>query len=74
MVVGDGSSGVDLRESGYFVVKNTKTQRRFTLVEKTFLEERLKNKQLDDRKGREDVGRKLVKTNSLNLTTKSRRV
>ncbi len=32
-----------------------KTQRRFTLVEKTVLEERFKNKQLHDRKGREDV-------------------
>ncbi len=47
---------MEFRESGYFVaVKKTKTQHRFTHVEKTFLEERLKNKQLDDRKGREDV-------------------
>jgi hypothetical protein len=37
------------------VVKKTKTQRCFTRVEKKILEERLKNKQLDDRKGREDV-------------------
>jgi hypothetical protein len=40
---------------GDSVVKKTKTQHRFTRVEKTILEERLKNKQLDDRKGREDV-------------------
>ncbi len=46
---------MEFRESGYFTVKKTKTQRRFTRVEKTFLEERFKNKQLDDRKGREDV-------------------
>jgi hypothetical protein len=37
------------------VVKKTKTQLRFTRVEKTILEERLKNKKLDDRKGRTDV-------------------
>jgi hypothetical protein len=46
---------MEFRESGYFEVKKTKTQRRFTLVEKTFLEERIKNKQIDDRKWREDV-------------------
>ena len=47
----ESNSGTD----GDSVVKKTKTQRRFTRVEKTLLEERLKNKQLDDRKGREDV-------------------
>ncbi len=47
----ESTSGTD----GDSVVKKTKTQHRFTLVEKTLLEERLKNKQLDDRKGREDV-------------------
>ena len=36
-------------------VKKTKTQRRFTLVEKSILEDRLQNKQLDDRKWSEDV-------------------
>ncbi len=47
----ESTSGTD----GVGAVKKTKTQRRFTRVEKTLLEERLKNKQLDDRKGREDV-------------------
>ena len=45
----ESTSGTD----GGGAVKKTKTQRRFTRVEKTLLEERLKNKQLDDR--REDV-------------------
>jgi hypothetical protein len=45
------TSGAD----GGCAVKKTKTQRRFTRVEKTVLEERLKNRQLDDKKGREDV-------------------
>ncbi len=40
---------------GDSVVKKTKIQRRFTRVEKTILEEWLKNKKIDDRKGREDV-------------------
>ena len=47
----ESTSGTD----GGSAVKKTKTQRRFTRVEKTILEERLKNKQVDDRKGREDV-------------------
>ncbi len=47
----ESTSGAD----GGRAVKKTKTQRRFTRVEKTVLEERLKNRQLDDRKGREDV-------------------
>jgi hypothetical protein len=36
---------------GDSVVKKTKTQRRFTRIEKTILEERFKNKQVNDRKG-----------------------
>ena len=46
---------MEFRESGYFAVKKTKTQRRFTRVEKTILEERYKHDQLNDRKDREDV-------------------
>jgi hypothetical protein len=47
----ESTSGAD----GGRAVKKTKTQRRFTRVEKSILEDRLQNKQLDDRKWREDV-------------------
>ena len=47
----ESNSGTD----GDSVVKNPKTQRRFTRVEKTILEERYKHDQLNDRKDREDV-------------------
>ncbi len=52
---GDGSVEPEVSNSGTdggSAVKKTKTQRRFTRVEKTILEERLENKQLNDRKGR----------------------
>ena len=47
----ESNSGTD----GGSAVKKTKTQRRFTRVEKAILEDRYKNDQLNDRKDREDV-------------------
>ena len=47
----ESTSGTDSGST----VKKTKTQHRFTRIEKSFLEHRLKDKDLDNRKGREDV-------------------